>query len=107
MVCVDFSHNVSDPKVSHLLAGIAVSIGDEGKSLWQWGGGLKTAFVDYSVREKIFSLTCSILSGKGVFDIKILHVQLFFSKLSTLPWFSTSRNDYCAGRNTIGECLTW
>jgi len=33
MVCVDISLIGSDPKVAHLLAGIAMSIADEGKGL--------------------------------------------------------------------------
>jgi len=33
MVCVDFSVIGSDPKASHLLAGIAMSIAYEGKGL--------------------------------------------------------------------------
>jgi len=33
MVCLDFSLIGSYPKVSHLLAGIAMSIADEGKGL--------------------------------------------------------------------------
>ena len=33
VVCLDFSLIGSDPKVSHLLAGIAMSILDEGKGL--------------------------------------------------------------------------
>jgi len=53
MVCVDFSLIGSDPKVSHLLAEIAMFIAD-GKGLWQWGGGLKTESTGY--REEKYSL---------------------------------------------------
>jgi len=39
-----------DPKVSHLLASIAISIADVMKGLWMWGGGgLQNNFVDFSV----------------------------------------------------------
>ena len=41
MVCVYFSLNCYDPKVSHLLAGIAISVADVMKGLRVWGGGLK------------------------------------------------------------------
>jgi len=56
MVCVDFSSigSESDPKVSHHLAGIAMSIADEGKGHSQWMGCLKNDSVDYSVRKKYF-----------------------------------------------------
>jgi len=44
-----------DPKVSHLLARIAISIADVMKGFWMWGGsGLKINFVDFSVKKSSF-----------------------------------------------------
>ena len=37
ILCVDFSLVGSDPKVFHLLAGIAMSIADEGKGVFDIG----------------------------------------------------------------------
>jgi len=48
-----FSFIGYDPKVSHLLARIAISIVDVMKGLGMWGGsGLKIYFVDFSVKKK-------------------------------------------------------
>jgi len=41
MDCFDFTLIGSDPKVSHLLAEIAMSIAEEGKGFWEWKGHLK------------------------------------------------------------------
>jgi len=58
-----------DPKVSHLLARIAISIAHVMKGLWMWGGGgLTINLVDFSVK-KTFFLTYVNLSGKGFCDI--------------------------------------
>jgi len=54
MVCVHFSLIGCDPKVSHLVAEIAMSIADVMKGLWMWGGGLKDNLVDYSAKKKYF-----------------------------------------------------
>jgi len=53
MVCVDLSPIGCDPTVSHLLAESLNAIAVHLKGLWQWGGGLKNAFVDYSAGKKI------------------------------------------------------
>jgi len=69
MVGTYFSLIGYDPKVSHLLARIAITIADVMKGLWMWGGdGLKINFVDFSVKKKFF-LFCLILSLKGLCDI--------------------------------------
>ena len=68
MVCVGFSLMAYDPKVSHLLAGIAMSIADEEKDLWLCGDGLKNDCIDYSVRTKL-SLTSLISPKKGAYNI--------------------------------------
>ena len=65
---MDFSLIGYDPEVSHLLAGIAMYIAEEGKCLWVWGGGLKINFVDFTVKKKFF-LSCLILSWKGLCEI--------------------------------------
>ena len=65
MVGAYFSLIGYDRKVSHLLAGIAISIADVMKGLWMLGDcGLKNNFVDYSVRKKV-PLNCLIISGKS------------------------------------------
>jgi len=53
MDCVEFSLIGYDPKVAHLLSGIALSIAYEGKGLWLRGNGMKNDSEDYSVRNKI------------------------------------------------------
>jgi len=52
MVCVDLSLFGYDPKVSFLLAGIAISLAVDRKGLWVWGGGLEQDFVVNSVSKK-------------------------------------------------------
>jgi len=69
MVGAYFSLIGYDPKVSLVLARIAISIADVMKGLWMWDGdGLKINFVDFSVKTKFF-LSCLILSEKGLSDI--------------------------------------
>jgi len=79
MVCVDFSLIDSDPKVSHLLAGIAMPIANEGKCIWQWGegGGLKNDSVDYSVGKKYSFYLFNFISEK-CFDIINLASTIYF-----------------------------
>jgi len=62
IVCVDFSLICYEPKVNHLLTGIAMSLADNGKSFWHCGDDLKNCFVDYSVRK-------IILLGTIIYDI--------------------------------------
>jgi len=57
-----------------------MSIADEA-SVFDSGGSFETDSVDYNVRQKIFSSTCSILLVKSVFDIKNFATPFFFLKI--------------------------
>jgi len=112
MVCLDFSLIGSDPKVSHLCIGwdCYVYCGWREGSLTV-GGSFETDSAVYSVRKREnYSLQLvQFYQGKVFFYIKnfILKFVFFKIKYCTLLWLFTSRNDYCPGRDTIGECLTW
>jgi len=86
MVYLDFSLIGSDPKVSHLLAVIAMSIAEEGKGFWQWGGSFETDSVDYSVKRRKILINLLNFIREKCFDIKNLASTIFFLQ-NQVPFF--------------------